>query len=97
MEIDNLVLIHYGSFESIFRKRMCERHGEPPNGSQAAKALDSSVNLLSVIFSQIYLPTYSNWLKEIAGWLGFDGRTWTHLAYSPSSGVTNGNSPKAVR
>jgi len=71
MEIENPVLIHYGSFESAFLKQMREKHGGPPNGSRAAKALDSSVNLLSVIFSQIYFPTYSNGLKDIAGWLGF--------------------------
>jgi hypothetical protein len=50
---------------------MCKRHGGPPNGSVAAKALESPINLLSVIFGQIYFPTYSNGLKEIAGWLGF--------------------------
>jgi len=69
--IDNPVLIHYGSFENVFLKQMCERYGGPPNDSAAAKALESSVNLLSVIFGQIYFPTYSNGLKEIAGWLGF--------------------------
>jgi predicted RecB family nuclease len=71
MDIDNPVLIHYGSFESIFLKQMCEKHGGPPNDSDAAKTLASSVNLLSVIFGQIYFPTYSNGLKDIAGWLGF--------------------------
>jgi predicted RecB family nuclease len=70
-EIVNPVLIHYGSFESVFLKQMCERHGGPPNGSGAAKALESSVNILSVIFGQIYFPTYSNGLKEITAWLGF--------------------------
>ena len=70
MDIENPVLIHYGSFESVFLKQMCEKHGGPPKESGAAKALASSVNLLSVIFGQIYFPTYSNGLKEIAGWLG---------------------------
>jgi predicted RecB family nuclease len=69
--IENPVLIHYGSFESVFLKQMCEKHGGPPNDSGAAKAFESSGNLLSVIFGQIYFPTYSNGLKEIAGRLGF--------------------------
>ena len=30
-----------------------------------------SVNVLSVIYAQIYFPTYSNGLKEIAHYLGF--------------------------
>ena len=71
-EIESPVLIHYGSFESVFLKRMGEKHGGPPNGSGAAKAIKSSINLLSVIFAQIYFPTYSNGLKDIAGWLGFN-------------------------
>jgi hypothetical protein len=70
-EIENPVLIHYGSFESAFLKRMGKKHGGPPDASSAAKAIESSVNLLSIIFAQIYFPTYSNGLKEIAGWLGF--------------------------
>ena len=39
-----------------------------------AKAIASSVNLLSLIFAQVYFPTYSNGLKEIARFLGFE---WT--------------------
>jgi len=70
-EIENPVLIHYGSFESVFLKRMREKHGGPPDASATAKAMESSINLLSVIFAQIYFPTYSNRLKEVAGWLGF--------------------------
>ncbi|PYT25474.1 MAG: IS3 family transposase [Acidobacteria bacterium] len=70
-EIENPVLIHYSSFESAFLMRMCEKYGGPPDGSATAKAIKSPVNILSVIFGQIYFPTYSNGLKEIAGWLGF--------------------------
>ena len=70
-EITNPHLIHYGSYETIFLKRMCERHGRPPAGSQVATAIDHATNLLSFIYAQIYFPTYSNGLKEIAGYLGF--------------------------
>ena len=70
-EITNPHLIHYGSYETTFLKRMCERHGGPPAGSQAATAVDRATNLLSFIYAQIYFPTYSNGLKEIAGYLGF--------------------------
>ena len=72
--IDNPVLIHYGSFETTFLKRMCDRYGGPREDSVAAKAITSSVNLLSVIFAQVYFPSYSNGLKEIARFLGFE---WT--------------------
>ena len=70
-ELTNPELIHYGNYEKTFLKRMCERHGCPPEGSQTAKAIDHSINLLSLIHAQIYFPTYSNGLKEIAGYLGF--------------------------
>ena len=72
--IENPILIHYGSFETTFMKRMCDRYGEPPEGSAVAKAVESPVNLVSVLFAQIYFPTFSNGIKEIAGYLGF---TWT--------------------
>ena len=52
-------------------KRMCDRYGDPLEGSVIAKAIESAVNLLSVIFAQIYFPTFSNGIKEIAGYLGF--------------------------
>jgi hypothetical protein len=71
IEVENPVLVHYGSFETVFFERMRQRYGAPPSGSRAAKALESPINILSVIFGQIYFPTYSNGLKDIAGWLGF--------------------------
>src|SRR5215469_3163283 len=64
-------LIHFGSYETVFLKRMRQRHGEPPQGLAANNAIEHAVNLLSLIFAQIYFPTYSNGLKEIAGYLGF--------------------------
>ena len=65
-------LMHYGSYETTFLRRMCDRYGEPPKDSIVGKAIASSVNLLSVIYARVYFPTYSNGLKEIARFLGFD-------------------------
>ena len=64
-------LIHYGSYETTFLKRMRKRHGGPHADSPAAAAVDHPTNLLSFIYAQIYFSTYSNGLKEIAGHLGF--------------------------
>ena len=58
---------------------MCDRYGGPREDSAAAKAIASSVNLLSVIFAQIYFPSYSNGLKEIAKFIGFE---WTEPSSS---------------
>jgi predicted RecB family nuclease len=70
-EVANPQLIHYGSYEANFLKRMCERHGRPHAGSQVATAVDYATNLLSFIYAQVYFPTYSNGLKEITKYLGF--------------------------
>jgi predicted RecB family nuclease len=74
-QIDNPRLIHYGSYESRFLKLMRARW--KPTGQDALfleNIIDSSTNLLSILYGQIYFPTYANSLKEIARWLGFE---WT--------------------
>ena len=68
--VEKPVLIHYGSYETTFLKQMTECHDSPQGESAAAKAIDSALNLVSVMFAKIYFPTFSNGLKEIAGWLG---------------------------
>jgi len=77
--IGNPVLIHYGSFETKFLKKMCDRYGGPAQGSAASSAIAGSVNLLSAIFAQVYFPSYSNGLKENARFLGFE---WSEASSS---------------
>ncbi|MDO8542603.1 MAG: IS66 family transposase [Opitutaceae bacterium] len=72
VELDRPCLIHYGSFETIFLKQMRAWFGGPPaDAIGAVHAIEHPMNLLSVIYAQIYFPAYSNGLKEIAGTLGF--------------------------
>jgi len=78
------VLIHYGSFETTFLRKMGERYGEPLEGSPAAVAIKSAINILSFMFAQVYFPTYSNGLKEIAGWLGHG---WSHKNASGTQSI----------
>lgn len=73
-KIENPILIHYGSYETTFLKRMCDRHGQPPEDSVAGKSVRSPVNILSLIYAQVYFPGFSNGLKDTAGFLGFK---WT--------------------
>ena len=68
--VEKPVLIHYGSYETTFLKRMGDSHGRP-EGSRVAKAIESAVNAISVLFAQIYFPTLANGLKDIAHCLGF--------------------------
>ena len=79
--ISNPRIIYYGSYETAFLKRMCERYGGPREGSAAAIAIAHPTNLLSLIYARIYFPTFSNGLKDIAGYLGFQ---WSG---SPASGL----------
>ncbi len=70
--IEKPALIHYGSYESTFIARMRERYpsttGQYP---QLDEALAATTNLLQYIYGKIYFPTFSNGLKDIAGYLGF--------------------------
>lgn len=70
--IEKPILIHYGSFETTFLKRMVQKYGKGVEGSRVAEAISSAVNLLSVIFAKVYFPTFSNGIKEIARYLEFE-------------------------
>jgi len=68
--VERPVLVHYGSYETHFLKRMRTRYGGLEQGSPAAGAVESALNLVTIIYARIYFPTYSNGLKEIARYLG---------------------------
>jgi predicted RecB family nuclease len=71
-KVENPQLIHYGSYETVFFRRMKERYSEVvENPAFLDQLIAQSVNLLSVVYAQIYFPTYSNGLKEITQYLGF--------------------------
>jgi len=69
--IESPTLIHYGSFETTFLRKMLKRFGLPAN-SGIEKTIKQAINLLSIIYARIYFPTYSNGLKDIARFLGFE-------------------------
>jgi predicted RecB family nuclease len=81
LSIPDPQLVHYGSYETTFLRQMCDRYGGPQEGSASAAAVKRAVNLLSFVFARIYFPTFSNGLKDVAGYLGFQ---WSG---SPSSGL----------
>ena len=70
--IEGPVLVHYGSFETKFLRQMLARYGGPPEDQDVARAIATPVNLLSKIFARIYFPAYSNGLKDVARYLGFN-------------------------
>jgi len=79
--IDNPRLVHYGSYETQFLKRMGARYPDIGQPGFGKRLTESALNLLPIIYTHVYFPTYSNSLKEIAGYLGF---RWS---VSPSSGL----------
>ncbi len=66
---EDFVLFHYGSYESHFLNRMEVRYGG--DAGLLARLRSRSVNVLSLIYSRIYFPTYANDLKSVASCLGF--------------------------
>jgi len=83
--VEKPVLVHYGSYETTFLHRMCAGFGVPlANAAGVARAIENPVNLLSAIYAQVYFPTFSNGLKEIAGALGFK---WSEADASGSRSV----------
>src|SRR5262249_37297056 len=71
--VQNPRLFHYGHYETHFLKRMRARYFDQPGDAGILDQLiSSSVNLLSLAYAQVYFPTYSNGLKDIARSLGFD-------------------------
>ena len=71
-DVERPILIHYGSFETAFLKRMCARYGDLlTKAPESTEAIPQSINLLSIIFGSVYFPVFSNGLKDAASFLGF--------------------------
>jgi predicted RecB family nuclease len=58
----DFVVFAYGSYEGEFLKRMRKR---VENKAQVDMVLNALVNLLSLVYSHVYFPTYSNSLKDV--------------------------------
>jgi predicted RecB family nuclease len=74
-EIGNPQIVSYGAYETRFLKQMKERYVSAPGDVEFVERLiKTSVNLVGCIYGIIYFPTYSNSLKEVGRYLGFE---WT--------------------
>ena len=72
LTIDNPQLVHYGSYESRYLVHMKRRYPEAIAAhDQFDIIINKSHNLLKSIYATVYFPTYTNGLKEVAGYLGF--------------------------
>jgi transposase-like protein len=69
--LNQFKIFHYGSYESKFLNHLLKN----PKGfpiSLIREIIDNAVNVLAAIYSRVYFPTYSNELKEITSYLGFE-------------------------
>ncbi|MFM0366319.1 TM0106 family RecB-like putative nuclease [Paraburkholderia sediminicola] len=70
--LEKPILIHYGSYETIFFRNMQLRYSDVteiyPN---LVDVFGASINVVSLLYATVYFPTYSNGLKEIASYLGY--------------------------
>jgi predicted RecB family nuclease len=57
----------YGAYERVFLKRLGK---QAKREAETDRVLGALFNILSVIYSHVYFPTYSNGLKDIGGCLG---------------------------
>ena len=66
---DSFTLLHYGSYETEFIERMRRKYSDTDD-PLITKININSINILSLIYGNIYFPTYSNGLKDIGRYLG---------------------------
>jgi hypothetical protein len=76
--ISGAKVFHYGNYEVNAVRRMISRV-PVPSQKTLGEILTYGTNILSIISSQVYFPTTSNSLKEVAAFLGF---RWTNVKAS---------------
>jgi predicted RecB family nuclease len=67
-------LLHYGSYETKFVEKMSKKYGSEKDEELLKNIRSCMVNVLSLIYANIYFPTYTNGLKDIGRYLG---QNWT--------------------
>jgi predicted RecB family nuclease len=66
----DFVVYHYGSYEVQVLKRISKKLPQPYQ-NRIKHVIDNSFNILTLISNDIYIPAYTNGLKDVAGHLGF--------------------------
>jgi predicted RecB family nuclease len=77
-KLNNPLIFYYGDYESKVFKRITTLY---PNNTIKKTFQEKSINILTLIFGNIYFPTYSNSLKDIGNYLGH------HWSNPISSGI----------
>ena len=67
-------VLHYGAYDARAIQLLAQRHGG--DQSLIQNLLGSCTNVLSLIYGNVYFPTYSNDLKSVASCLGLSRLSW---------------------
>ena len=71
--IGNAQIVSYGAYETRFLRQMRARYILAPDDVEFVdRLIETSVNLVDCIYGKIYFPTFSNSLKEVGRYLGFE-------------------------
>ncbi len=69
-KLRNYTVYHYGNYEIRALKRISTKLNDSYKAA-LNRIIENSINVLSIFTSIVYPPTYTNELKDIAGFLGF--------------------------
>ncbi len=73
--IGNAQIVSYGAYEARFLRQMKQRYVSAAVDVEFVdRLIETSVNLVACMYSKIYFPKFSNSLKEVGRYLGFE---WT--------------------
>ncbi len=71
--IGNAQIVSYGAYETRFLKQMRARYALAPEDVEFVDGLiETSIKFIGCIYGKVYFPTYSNNLKEVGRYLGFE-------------------------
>ena len=87
-DLPELQILHYGKYERVALLRMKARLPEYLHPT-IDFLLKRATNVLTVLHPHVYFPTYSNSLKDIGRFLGFERAQKTPQDYNASHGEMN--------
>jgi predicted RecB family nuclease len=71
--IGNAQIVSYGAYETRYLRQMRERYALASDDVEFVNRLiETLVNLVGCIYSKVYFPTFSNSLKDVGRYLGFE-------------------------
>ena len=71
--IGNVQIVSYGAYETRYLKQMRERYILMPEDVEFVdRLIETLINLVGRIYGKVYFPTFSNSLKEVGRYLGFE-------------------------